>query len=135
MISASLALSSASRRAMKSSWIFCSSFSADFFSSSEVPSSFLTRSRASVRACRIAMRPSSASLCSTFTSSLRRCSVMDGSGTRMIPPWCAGSSPSSDSRIAFSMTLAIPLSKGVTRRMRGSGAETEATWLSGSIEP
>ena len=45
---------------------------------------------ASVRPWRMAMRPSSASLCTTFTSSLRRCSFIAGSGTRITPPCVAG---------------------------------------------
>ena len=45
----------------------------------------------------------------------------------MIPPCVDGSSPRSDSRMAFSTTLICPLSNGVTMMTRGSGAETLAT--------
>ena len=44
----------------------------------------------------------------------------------MIAPWIAGSSPRLDSRIAFSIAFACPLSYGVTTSSRGSGAETLA---------
>src|SRR5712691_3371540 len=54
------------------------SFSVCFFSSSETCSVFLTFPIASVRAWRIATRPSSANLCTTFTSSRRRSSLRGG---------------------------------------------------------
>ena len=50
-----------------------------------------------------------------FTRSLRRCSFICGSGTRMTPPCVDGSRPRSESRIAFSMILICALSNGVTR--------------------
>src|SRR5262245_55060264 len=127
MISASFALINSSILWMKSSCTFCRSFSACLTSSSDTPLSFLSNSRACVRAWRTATLPSSAYLCTTFTSSLRRCSFIMGSGTRMIAPCVDGSSPSPDSRIAFSTIFICPLSNGVTIRTRGSGAFTVAT--------
>jgi len=73
------------------------------------------------------MRPSSASLWTTLTSSFRRSSESTGSGTRMRLPCVAGLSPRSASRTAFSMAWASDLSNGWTVRRRGSGAATSAT--------
>src|SRR5687767_9522031 len=81
------------------------------------------------------MRPSSANLCTIFTRSRRRSSFICGSGTRIIAPCVTGSSPSSASRIAFSITLICDLSNGVTVSRRGSGAARLATWFSIIIEP
>src|SRR3990172_2263078 len=127
MISCSFAFINWSILAMYSSCIFCRSFSACLTSSSETPSSFLRSSRACVRACRTAMCPSSAYLCTTFVRSRRRSSVIAGSGTRITPLCVTGSNPSPESRIAFSITLTWLLSNGVTRMRRGSGAATCAT--------
>src|SRR3990172_5948005 len=129
MISCSFAFINWSILAMYSSCIFCRSFSACLTSSSETPSSFLRSSRACVRACRTAMCPSSAYLCTTFVRSRRRSSVIAGSGTRITPLCVTGSNPSPESRIAFSITLTWLLSNGVTRMRRGSGAATCATWF------
>ena len=131
MISASLAWMRPSICLMCSSVSFWTSFSARVLSSSGTFSSFLIRDIVSVRACRTAIRPSSASLCTTFTSSLRRSSERAGSGTRIKAPWVAGLRPRSASRMAFSMAWVSDLSNGCTVSNRASGAATMATWLSG----
>src|SRR5439155_1228248 len=97
-----------------SSCTFCTSFSACFFSSSETCSVFLIRLVASVRAWRTATRPSSANLWMTLTSSLRRSSVSEGMGMRMMLPSLAGVRPRSDARIAFSTALRRLLPHGRT---------------------
>src|SRR5688500_844614 len=125
-------------RAMYWSVSFCTSPCSRRTSSSERPSPFwrcLTSSLASLRTWRTATRPSSASLCSIFTYSLRRSSVSAGIGTRTIVPSLDGFSPRSDSRIAFSMSLMTERSHGVIVSIRGSGAETVPTWFSGTREP
>src|SRR5439155_13266963 len=109
-ISDSLPFSTSSICFMCSSCSFCTSFSACFFSSSETCSVFLILLIPSVRAWRTATRPSSANLCTTFTSSRRRSSVSGGSGIRMRLPSLDGVSPRSDARIAFSTALRSALS-------------------------
>ena len=62
------------------------------------------------RMFRTATRPSSASPCTTFTSSLRRSSVSSGIESRIRLPSLFGVSPRSDSWMAFSIDLIDDLS-------------------------
>ena len=87
-------------------------------------------------ACRTATRPSSASLCTTLTSSLRRSSESAGSGTRIRLPCVDGIEAEVGVADGLLDGLAsAPLSNGCTVSSRGSGAATIATWLSGTVLP
>src|SRR6185503_5219243 len=114
MISSSLPFTNASTCLIASSWSFWTSFSTFFLSSSDTCSAFFTLPIASVRECRMETFPSSASLCITFTSSLRRSSVRGGMGIRMITPSWAGLSPRLDAAMPFSMGTISDLSHGCT---------------------
>ena len=54
---------------------------------------------------------------------------------RITLPSFMGVRPSSDLRMAFSTSPMMVLSQGWTRRSLGSGADREATWLSGEEAP
>src|SRR5439155_20425661 len=135
MISASLAFTAASTPLRCSSCVFCTSFSACFWSSEETCSVFLIRFIASVRACRMATRPSSANLCTTLTSSLRRSAVSGGVGMRIRLPSFDGVRPRSEGRMPFSTAFNGPLSHGCTVSSLGYGAATLATCVSGISFP
>ncbi len=84
---------------------------------------------------RTATRPSSATLWSMRTISLRRSSVSSGIWSRMTLPSLFGVRPMSASMIAFSIAGIADLSYGVSVSSRASLAATLASWLSGVSAP
>ena len=94
-------------------------------------SSFFKASLASRRMLRMITRPSSASLRTTFTSSLRRSSVRVGTASRMTLPSLLGVIPRSDFRMAFSMAGTSEASQGWMVIRRRSGVARLATAFRG----
>src|SRR5215207_8835080 len=107
-ISCSLPASALSMSPTCESVSFWSSLSARRSSSSPTSPSLFSSRRSCItsrRTLRTATRPCSAIPWTTFTSSLRRSSVSSGIERRITWPSFEGVSPTSDSRIAFSIAL------------------------------
>src|SRR4051812_8851893 len=130
----SFSCSSLSISPMCLSVAFCTSSCARRSSFSETSFFFSASLRcwmASRRRLRTATRAFSASCFTTLISSLRRSSVSEGIGRRMVSPEVEGLSPRSDSRIPFSIVGMSFFSKGVTPIVRESRSVILATWLIG----
>ena len=97
--------------------------------------SFLIASLASRRRLRVAIFAFSPSVRTSLVISLRRSSLIGGSGTRIRSPIEAGLRPRSLSRMAFSILAPMPFSQGWTLIVRESSSDTLATCDSGTAEP
>ena len=87
------------------------------------------------RTLRTAILPSSATPWTTLTISRRRSSVSSGICRRMTLPSLLGVSPTSDSRIAFSIAPIADLSNGVRVSRRASVVATLASCFSAVWAP
>src|SRR5262245_11495942 len=133
-ISCSFFFRSSSTFCVDRSVSFWSSVSLRRSSSSEIFLSLrraLIFSLASRRTFRIATRASSASLPTDLASCLRRSSFSGGIVRRMSLPSLAGVRPRSDFWMACSIFFSALWSQGWIVRVRASGTEMLATWLSG----
>ena len=84
---------------------------------------------------RTATRALSANCPASFCRSLRRSSLSGGIGMRTTLPSLVGLRPRLALRMDFSTAPSSEGSKGCARIIVGSGMDSEATWLSGMLEP